>query len=438
MTAWFSGGEVATHRRLLAQEGHAALALNLSAYFAQRQPFTMKDVYDGFDFVVYSPEGGLDPMRVQSFIEANIDRFTYVYDLPGGGDRTVPVWTGGDLQKFYALASQHPVVGLHEDVAMDGTLMPGIVSFAKREKVKLMCATSKSEALQATRWDEVIVGGWLAAGKHHELQVWDGRTVKRYSRTRKANGIEKHAGQIERLGIDVEDLRNEVPGTALRLAVRSWAIACAPGAQVVAIDTKRPVGGVVHDGPEEIATEHPSVRTETIERPRVPLPVLSMPTIDDGLTESQMRVVKLGSKPMRTCNSCYLAPSCPMFRSDSSCAYEIPVTITTKPELQAVMNSMLEMQAQRVFMARMAEDLLSQGLDPVVSSELERMMRMIEATKRISEQRAEVTITAKAEGGILSRLFGDRVGEANRQLGAAIPSTELMESVIEGELVDPS
>ena len=438
MTAWFSGGEVATHRRLLAQEGVTTLALNLSAYFAQRQPLVMKDAYDGFDLVLYSSEGGLDPMRVGAFIEANVDRFTYVYGLGGGGDKGVPVWTGGDLSSFYALAAQHAVVGLHEDVATDGALMPAITAYAKREGVKLMCSTSKSEALQAVQWGEVIVGGWLAAGKHHELQVWDGRTVRRYPRARKANAIEKHAGQVERLGIDVEDLRNEVAGVGLRLAVRSWAIACAPGAQVVAIDTKRPVLGVVREDDDEIATEHPSVRKEAVERPRVPLPVMSMPVIDDGLTESQAKVVKLSHKLLRSCDSCSISAMCPQYQPAASCAFEIPVTLTSKGELQALMNSMLEMQAQRVFMARMTEDLLSQGLDPVVSAELERMMRMIESVKRISEQRAEVTITAKAEGGVLSRLFGDRVGEANRQLGAPVPSGELIESIVDAELVDPS
>jgi hypothetical protein len=79
---------------------------------------------------------------------------------------------------------------------------------------------------------------------------------------------------------------------------------------------------------------------------------------------------------------------------------------------------MLEMQASRVLFARFAEELEGQGLDPALSSEMDRLFSLIDKFKNISDSRDMMRIEVEARGsaGVLSRLFGQRAGEVSRQL----------------------
>jgi hypothetical protein len=79
---------------------------------------------------------------------------------------------------------------------------------------------------------------------------------------------------------------------------------------------------------------------------------------------------------------------------------------------------MIEMQASRVLFARFAEELEGQGLDPALSSEMDRLFSLIDKFKNISDTRDLMRIEVEARGnaGVLSRLFGSKAGETARQL----------------------
>ena len=431
----FSGAEVAAHRTMLLGEGANLMALNLSAYFKQRQPMEMKDAYDGIAMVLYTSEGGLDPMRVAEFIGNNGDRFEAIYGLPGDGTEVfIPEWSGSDVHDFYRLTEHHTRVGITEDVALNGSLMPSIAAYVRREGIELWVSSSKAEVLSMPVWETAIVGAWISASKYRELQVWDGSHVARYPRARRADGLERHNAQILRLGGDPEAIAAEDTPATTRLAVRSWLQYEQRIAKVVAIDTRQVLSGVVHDDGESIAIAPAPTRN----RERTALPILApvAPPVSpsDGPHEPQHLVSQV---PLRSCSACYLSAMCPAYEAGASCAYSIPIRITTKTELVASLNAMLEMQAQRVFMARFAEDLLSQGIDPTVSAELERFMRMVESTKKISENRTELTISARgADAGAISRLFGADAGKAQLQLDRPVLSDDVMGVVVDAELVE--
>jgi hypothetical protein len=87
-------------------------------------------------------------------------------------------------------------------------------------------------------------------------------------------------------------------------------------------------------------------------------------------------------------------------------------------------------------MSKFEEDLQSQGPKPETSAEIERFFRLLESSKRISEDRQQITVTATASGGAgpLSALFGNRVGELNQGLKQPIDSDDIIDA---SEIIDP-
>jgi hypothetical protein len=84
----------------------------------------------------------------------------------------------------------------------------------------------------------------------------------------------------------------------------------------------------------------------------------------------------------------------------------------------AALQAMIEMQASRVLFARFAEELEGQGLDPALSSEMDRLFNLIDKFKNISDTRDLVRLEVEARGnsGVLSRIFGSRAGELAKEL----------------------
>ena len=111
---------------------------------------------------------------------------------------------------------------------------------------------------------------------------------------------------------------------------------------------------------------------------------------------------------LRQCDNCYLASRCPAFVEHSECGFELPVEIKTKDQLNAAMRVMIEMQVSRVLFSRFAEELEGQGLDPALSSEMDRLFNLIDKMKTVNESREMLSISMETRGnsGVLSRLFG--------------------------------
>lgn len=436
-TIWWGGTEVAAHRKFLLAEGATNGTLNLSAYLKQRQPLVMRDeVFDGFDLCLYSSEGGLDPMRVGAFVEANNERFSMIYDLVPGHPLNVPEWIGIDVNDFYRTAEKHRRIGVAEAVAMDDSMMRYILPFAQKEEIELVCASGKHEALHRP-WSDVLLSAWLASAKHRELQVWNGHEVKRYSRTNRLQAIEQHWRQIESLQVDPQELVDDEPAANMRLAVRSWALWSVKG-KVVAIDSRRKQPAPAPAQGDGLAIEVATPRAPVKERERVLLPVMVSETLppmaEGGATATVYAPAK---RPMMACASCKLSAHCPSCDAEATCAFELPVMIRTKADMQNFVASLLEMQGQRIFLARYGEDLLGQGLDPAVSAEIERFFRLRESIQRTEQAANNQLVTVTAQAGVLSRLFGAEVGEAQTRLAQEIPTAELTEAIAEAELVDP-
>jgi hypothetical protein len=129
-------------------------------------------------------------------------------------------------------------------------------------------------------------------------------------------------------------------------------------------------------------------------------------------------VITYQSNLLRQCNNCYLSSRCPAFKENSDCGFKLPVEIKTKDQLQAALRALLEMQMSRVLFARFAEELEGQGLDPALSKEVDNLFNLVEKFRNISDTRDMVRLEVEARGssGVLSRIFGQGVGDSARQL----------------------
>jgi len=118
----------------------------------------------------------------------------------------------------------------------------------------------------------------------------------------------------------------------------------------------------------------------------------------------------------------------------ASCAYEIPVQIKTKEQVQAVMEAIIEIQTQRVLQARFAEEIEGQGASEDTGKEMDRLLKLIGKMTDILDDRAsfKMTVQAKANSGAVSRLFGSKVGEQMQQLANPIDSNDIADAVVVG------
>jgi hypothetical protein len=281
--------------------------------------------------------------------------------------------------------------------------------------------------------------------KWGETQVWDGEEMHRYNADSKAEVRTRHFAHIDALGVDPEMVLLGDPDESAKLAVNSW-VAYEESLSRGRVQTMS--GSVSTIGSEPDVGESGSdldlvdIGAPT-PRQRTMLPVVGAGTLDnsyrhaDGneVIESQAIITSV-SAAIRKCDNCYLATAgCPAFQAQASCAYEIPVSIQTKDQLQQVLQVMIEMQTQRVLMARFAEEISGQELSPEFGRELDRLFDSVEKFRDIMDNRDSVKVTMEAKGhaGVLSRLFGSTVGENAKVLPRAIDS----EDVVEATLVDP-
>ena len=128
-------------------------------------------------------------------------------------------------------------------------------------------------------------------------------------------------------------------------------------------------------------------------------------------------VVQTQSGSIRQCNTCFVAATCPAFKPNNSCAFNLPVEVKTKEQLKALLTAIIEMQGQRVAFMRFAEEMNGGYADPNVSQEIDRLFKLVNQVKEMESNKEFIQITAQRQsaGGVLSAIFGDRA-QALREL----------------------
>lgn len=456
---------------MLLNAGVTRHALNLTHFpIPKKKELDLSALFSEGEIIVYTSENDEDINRFDQFVRDHADDITVVigrpdYDGAWLGEKYYPLWNDEqDLERLAWLCQKYGRAAI-SDKAVTGRNVGRISSIAQRWSAKLVGITSKPDLIERVQWDTVIVGSWTSAIRYGETQVWDGHGLRRYPAQQKESSRRKHRADIVRLGINFDDVMEDNVSAIGNLAIASWQqwethtfggydpmndddeqeILTSNDGQIVAIPPVTHTPTSVVSGGSTIAINTPTKRHES---ERVLLPVMGMETITSfgsqtvdtegdsiEIDPEKVNVIRYNANPLRQCDSCYLSNRCPSFKEHSECAFNLPIEIRTKDQLQAAMRALLEMQVGRVMFARFAEELEGQGLDPALSHEMDRLFNLIDRFKNISDTRDTIRLEMEARGssGVLSRLFGQKAGDASRMLeggGMGAQATNAMYSDI--------
>ena len=454
MRVFLGGGEKGSHRSLLTSNAVSRIAVNITHLAIPKiKEFTIPGTFGDAEVLVYTSEGDEDLNRYEDFVRAHADDISFVIgrpDMNGDwlGDKYIPVWSDDqDLERLAYLCQKTGRVAI-SDKAINAKNISRIRSLSQRWDAKLYGLTSKTEIIEALPWDAVVVTSWTSTIRYGETQVWDGHGLRRYPAQQKESARRKHRADIIRLGIDYDSIIEDSVSDIGILAIRSWQqyeestfraynpsdgddeqeFGVGESGDIIIMDTDTPTGGYV-DSPRSNIVAAPLNKRH--EGDRMLLPVMGIESIvtagsfsssEQGesieIDPQEVPVIRYNSTPLRQCNNCYLASRCPAFQENSDCGFKLPIEIRTKDQLLATLQAMIEMQASRVLFARFAEELEGQGIDPSLSSEMDRLFSLIDKFKNISDTRDMIRLEVEARGnsGVLSRLFGAKAGDAAKQL----------------------
>lgn len=348
----------------------------------------------------------------------------------------LPVWHGENLAD---LAGRYPNIavvspalkGLRDDiercVTIHGTRFHGLAFSSMRgiEDLRLSSCSSTS---------------WTAPMRFGETCIWDGRQLHRYNGSRKEEARRRHREDILRAGFNYDAVLADDRDEVTRMAIWSWlqweAHVSRSRATPSAVEAGRPAGASEAVSP---ATSAPTPRKSKV------LPILDVVTplhrLEDGSELQGPPEVRLRSSSARRCDTCYIRGLCPEFEAGATCAFDIPVELRTKDQLVALLRGMIEMQSQRVAFARYAEELEGGAPSKTVSVELDRLFDLTQRLKDIQDDREflRLSVETRGQAGILSRIFGDRVGEEARALNAPLDeraTNALMADVIDAQVIE--
>lgn len=448
MLLYLAGAETPSHHKLLSEENVPRVAVNIGT-LCKRQSniadWAQSGKLDAVDWVLYADNNFADWEPVSILLQAMsnnppdaiIGPVSWVQQAPALLDEDVaylPIWDGTDNANLRFLVETFGGVFIPDMVVGNEDSLRTAIAATSSNSAFLGAITGRSKGLE--RFNAVISSAWWSVQKHGETQVWDGR-FHRYSATDKLRKRVQHKAAIESLGIDMEAILADDAETCARLAIRSWLALEGNISNVIpfrAEESNQPVEDF-----ENLGT--PSVRIDIAPRKggHQTLPVVGMETVnvvhtdmDGEETIKQTDVLSVNTSVLRRCNNCSLSIQCPAFQSDAECSFNIPVVIRTKDQLQAVMRAMVEIQTQRVLLGRFSEEVTG-SQDPEVGKEMDRLFRMVEKWKALEEERNTLDISIKASGevqahsGMLSRLFGSKVGTNAMALETPILSADIIE-----------
>jgi hypothetical protein len=455
---FFAGAESQSHLDLLRSCGVTRVAVSVSNLARHTRDYALwaaQGHLAGLDWLVYAdsptvPVGPLlellsgaasEPETVSGPAEWATDTWLNDSDI-----MFLPTWDGRDAAGLRNLVELYDGVMLPDAVVDNATAVRQAKSAMGRMST-LGGLTGRSKGID--RFDLLISSAWYAVQKHGETQVWAGNRLVRMNSDDKHMKRQRYADSIEAMGVDVSAVLADDPKETARLAVLSWlaferwlhaghSLAHDASLPVVAnpgmprtFNSASAAAGVAND---EAIVRHES----TAVLPVVALQSHVVETHDGDGNAIQETYVTLASSPesVRQCNSCMIAGQCPGYQPNSRCSFNIPVMIRTKDERQAVLRTLVEIQAQRIMLGTFAEQVMGEPNDQV-GKEMDRLFGMMEKWKSIEETTTKLRIGIDATGpdadgsmGMISRLFGSQAGQNARILDVPEASDQYVEDAV--------
>lgn len=375
-------------------------------------------------------------------------------------DKFIPIWhvdTG--TENLRALSEQFGRVGILQTSIGNRDLVPYLNRMASNGTKLFGLSMTKPDIMTAIPWESVSSTSWISPMQYGDTIIWSHNQLKRYPKTMKEQARKKERATFISAGFDYDKIIEDDSRELLRVSLWSWT------KQVEAINAKMSrgvttsmnvadtdftefdddeVGGVVERAPKRVPTAR--ARTDS-EKTIIPFLAFDVDVekqknkITGEYENIEVPKIRIRSESMRICDSCFLAAKCPMFEEGTNCAYDIPIVIRTKEQMTAAMDSIVEMQLQRVLFMKMAEDMEGGYADPNLSSEIDRLSKLAKTKHDMEQEGFSVTVTAKQQGNMsmVDRIFGD-IGNTAKLHELEAPTTlpEIMNDfgILDADIVD--
>lgn len=406
-----------------------AYTLNKSDKYTKEQA---KEIAENYMVFI---ERNIDSLAMVSEFDANIlgkglidtYRSDFYSTLPSS--KFMPIWHAEDgMDYLERLASTYDIIGVTQVEMHDKSLSPVFNSIIKRYGVKLHgVAITGREMMKSVNWTSVSSTSWLSPSKYGDTIIWNGRELKRFPKAYKDRARKTHRNLFTDIGLDYNKIDADDSTELLKLSIWSWQQFVNSISPVTTMalpqihDFKDSPAGAV--GIQATETRNGKlVPRATISRETVPMPIFG--TIrkrddnEDGTT-TETPLIFRRSESNRICETCFIREKCPAFAPNSNCAYNIPIEIKTKEQRNALRKSLIEMQAQRVAFMQFSEDLEGGYVDANLSSEIDRLNRMIKADEE-SEKigfSMHVDVSATNQGpGFMQKLLGQEAVTKLREI----------------------
>jgi len=368
-------------------------------------------------------------------------------------DKLVPIWHGDTGNEttvdLHSLAERFGRVGITQTTLKGRDLVPVLNKMANSGVSLHGLAMTKPDIMQAIGWASISSTSWTTPQRYGDTIIWSHNQIKRYPKSMKEQGRRKERYVIQAAGFDWEKIQKDDPKELLRLAI--WSLE-----QLIGSINKKnnrgvttsmnfddegftdiedeEVGGVVERATNRVPTATPRDASQKRVIPLIDFDIdtVKVKNAETGKTEDVTRPrIKIRSESMRICDTCFLAAKCPMFESGSTCAYDIPIQVETKEQVQSLMNTLVSMQTQRVLLGKMAEDLEGGQIDPLLSGEIDRLGKLIEKKNTIEQEGFSLTVTAKQQGNMsyVDRIFGDMTDRSFTALPKPVPAEDAMKQL---------
>lgn len=345
-------------------------------------------------------------------------------DVPD--EKFAAVFDGTDLE---SLATRYLNVAIPAQYLDDNfTLDARLRGYSNRHgTVFHALGVAKPDSIRNSPFETAATLAWLSPMMRGETIVWDGAKLIRYPKRMKDQARPRHKNSYDLAGLDFDKIQADDAIEISKLALWSYnqlEIRNESTDLVTMSDennslqnSQTPLSDVTNRGavPLKISQRNPAeMRT---------LPVVGMETIrslePDATGVETLRdvpVLKSATTSMRVCDTCFIKNNCPAYQPANSCAYNLPLELKTKDQLKSVINTMLEIQGQRVVFGKFVEDLNGGYPDPNVGQEMDRFFKMLETIKKLDESKELMRVTVERQGsaGALSALFGDRAQALNK------------------------
>lgn len=272
---------------------------------------------------------------------------------------------------------------------------------------------------------------WTRPMRNGETIVWFNNRLTRYPAKMKEEARAKHRSLFSEIGLDLDKMDADKPSEVSKLAIwslRQFEQSAVHRPTLTVISTTQAAeqgltnadsGTDATDSTRGEVRKNPLVKRRPSERSVIPSMGTEVITTtqdngDGSVTLSETTVVRSPTSSMRQCDTCFIAAACPEYQPNTECAFHFPVEIRSSEQVVGVLQTVMEVQADRIAFARMAEQVNGGYPDPTVGKEMDRLLKQISVVKDLQDNRefVRLSVERRSAGGVLSAIFGDRATQA--------------------------